>query len=204
MGTVHLQPTATTSSTTTTPTMLLHLVLLTLASASPLHSGKAASPYTNLGCQCSSLTFVDSGGRVQGNCQSADSTGALWCYTSGHSSCQDLAHSARFPANPWSYQACATPAYLPSHQPAYLPSHHVPILPSHQPAYTAPAHHAPVCTAPAYTAPAHHVPAYTAPDYHAPAHHLPTYQQDHAYSGVDQSAGPFAVKAAVAVKLPSN
>merc|ERR1712127_683406 len=188
MGTVHLQPTATTSSTTTTPTMLLHLVLLTLASASPLHSGKAASPYTNLGCQCSSLTFVDSGSRVQGNCQSADSTGALWCYTSRHSSCQDLAHSARFPANPWSYQACATPANLPSHQPAY----------------TAPAHHAPVYTAPAYTAPAHHVPAYTAPAYHAPAHHLPPYQQDHAYSGVDQSAGPFAVKAAAAVKLPSN
>merc|ERR1712127_942548 len=186
MGTVHLQPTATTSSTTTTPTMLLHLVLLTLASASPLHSGKAASPYTNLGCQCSSLTFVDSGGRVQGNCQSADSTGALWCYTSGHSSCQDLAHSARFPTNPWSYQACATPAYLPSQ--------HVPVLPSHQPAYTAPAH-----TAPAYSG-----PAYSAPAYSAPAHHLPTYQQNHAYSGVDQSAGPFAVKAAAAVKLPSN
>merc|ERR1711915_919311 len=41
---------------------------------------KAASPYTNCGCQCSSLTFRDKSGRVQGNCKSADHTGAQWCY----------------------------------------------------------------------------------------------------------------------------
>merc|ERR1711915_1107282 len=35
---------------------------------------KAASPYTNCGCQCSSLTFRDKNGRVQGNCKSADHT----------------------------------------------------------------------------------------------------------------------------------
>jgi len=55
-----------------------------------------------------------------------DSTGAQWCYVdSSHSSCQDLVPSQRFPHNPWSYEACATPA-LGSHicpnYPAY-PSH---------------------------------------------------------------------------------
>ena len=30
---------------------------------------KAASPFTNLGCQCDSLTFLDSYGKVQGNCK---------------------------------------------------------------------------------------------------------------------------------------
>ena len=29
---------------------------------------KGASPFTNLGCQCDSLTFMDSYGKVQGNC----------------------------------------------------------------------------------------------------------------------------------------
>merc|ERR1712066_154422 len=38
-------------------------------------------------------------------------TGARWCYIdpSYGTSCQDLTPSARFPANPWSYEACATP-----------------------------------------------------------------------------------------------
>merc|ERR1712038_1909188 len=40
---------------------------------------KAASPYTNCGCQCSSLTFRDKSGRVQGNCKSADHTGGHQC-----------------------------------------------------------------------------------------------------------------------------
>merc|ERR1711872_86400 len=74
---------------------------------------KAASPYTNCGCQCSSLTFRDKSGRVQGNCKSADHTGAQWCYvdTSVPSTCQDLSYtSVRFPGKPWSYEACATPA----------------------------------------------------------------------------------------------
>merc|ERR1711877_53320 len=74
---------------------------------------KAASPYTNCGCQCSSLTFRDKSGRVQGNCKSTDHTGAQWCYvdTSVPSTCQDLSYtSVRFPGKPWSYEACATPA----------------------------------------------------------------------------------------------
>merc|ERR1712038_256168 len=74
---------------------------------------KAASPYTNCGCQCSSLTFRDKSGRVQGNCKSADHTGAQWCHvdTSVPSTCQDLSYtSVRFPGKPWSYEACATPA----------------------------------------------------------------------------------------------
>merc|ERR1712198_335539 len=74
---------------------------------------KAASPYTNCGCQCSSLTFRNKSGRVQGNCKSADHTGAQWCYvdTIVPSTCQDLSYtSVRFPGKPWSYEACATPA----------------------------------------------------------------------------------------------
>ena len=96
--------------------MKVFLATLALASCSPLEKVvssdlKAASPLTNCGCQCSSLTFVDSAGHVQGNCKSVDSTGARWCYIdpSYGTSCQDLTPSARFPANPWSYEACATP-----------------------------------------------------------------------------------------------
>merc|ERR1711936_959940 len=143
---------------------------------------KAASPFVNLGCQCSSLTFVDSHGQVQGNCRSVDSTGARWCYVDHlPSSCQDLSHSARFPNNPWSYEACSTP---PEHSGAH---HH------HQAAYTAPVH-VPV------QAPAHvHVPAYTAPApvHHAPVYTVPVHQPNHihsAYTGAHQDAGPFAFK----------
>merc|ERR1711902_314446 len=72
---------------------------------------KAASPLINCGCQCSSLTFRDANGVVQGNCLTVDSTGAQWCYVDqAYSSCQDLVPSERFPNNPWSYEACATPA----------------------------------------------------------------------------------------------
>merc|ERR1712186_92722 len=72
---------------------------------------KAASNLVNCGCQCSSLTFRDAKGEGQGNCLTVDSTGAQWCYVdSEYSSCQDLVPSLRFPNNPWSYEACATPA----------------------------------------------------------------------------------------------
>merc|ERR1712137_438188 len=89
------------------------LTLLASATASPLKvtSAKAASPYVNIGCQCSPLTFQDQYGAIQGNCRAADSTGARWCYVDNahSSSCQDKRFSARFPNNPWSYEACATP-----------------------------------------------------------------------------------------------
>jgi len=50
-------------------------------------------------------------GEVQGNCRTVDSTGAQWCYVdTSYSSCSDLVPSLRFPNNPWSYEACATPA----------------------------------------------------------------------------------------------
>merc|ERR1711936_104743 len=146
---------------------------------------KAASPFVNLGCQCSSLTFVDSHGLVQGNCQSVDSTGARWCYVDHlPSTCQDLSHSARFPNNPWTYEACSTP---PEHSGAH---HH------HQPAYTAPVHHAPV-----QHAPVHHAPAYTVPSpvHHAPVYTVPVHQPNHihsAYTGAHRDAGPFAFKSA--------
>merc|ERR1712203_1258483 len=46
--------------------------------------------------------------------------GAQWCYVdSTASTCQDLVPSQRFPHNPWSYQACATPAIGTHLCPAY-------------------------------------------------------------------------------------
>eukprot|EP00092_Neocalanus_flemingeri_P006398 GFUD01006888.1.p1 GENE.GFUD01006888.1~~GFUD01006888.1.p1 ORF type:complete len:118 (-),score=36.75 GFUD01006888.1:45-398(-) len=91
--------------------LALFLALSTVTSQY-LTGPKAASPYVNCDCQCSSLTFQDKSSHIQGNCQSADHTGARWCYVDSahHSSCQDLHHSARFPNNPWSYEACATPS----------------------------------------------------------------------------------------------
>merc|ERR1712215_665167 len=70
---------------------------------------RAASSQVNCGCQCSNLTFRDKYGKVQGNCKSADHTGAKWCYVGGWGSpCQDKRNSKRF-NKPWSYEACATP-----------------------------------------------------------------------------------------------
>merc|ERR1711971_557537 len=141
---------------------------------------KAASPFVNIGCQCSSLTFVDSQGQVQGNCRSVDSTGARWCYVDHlPSSCQDMSQSARFPHNPWSYEACSTP---PEHSAAHQehsgahnhheqPAYTVPV--HHQPTYTVPAHHAPVHHAPIQHTPVHHAPVHHAPVQHVPVHHAP-------------------------------
>merc|ERR1711913_162729 len=90
---------------------LLSALLGDCSEAQDSASEKAASPLINCGCQCSSLTFRDANGVVQGNCLTVDSTGAQWCYVeAAYSSCQDLVPSRRFPNNPWSYEACATPA----------------------------------------------------------------------------------------------
>ena len=108
----------------------------------------------------------------------------VYLYITLSSPTQDLTPSARFPSNPWSYQACATPAYLPYHQEehhveAYQPIHHAPAHGAYQAnhAYTAPGHTA--------NQPAHHAGAYQ-PVHHAPAHG--SYQANHvhssAYSGV--------------------
>merc|ERR1712224_1101562 len=99
-------------------TILATLVLT--ASSLAVEKTKAASSLINCGCQCSSLTFRDSAGVEQGNCKTVDGTGAQWCYVdSTASTCQDLVPSQRFPHNPWSYQACATPAIGTTLCPAY-------------------------------------------------------------------------------------
>merc|ERR1711881_734236 len=101
------------------------------ASSLSVESTKAASSLINCGCQCSSITFLDSAGVEQGNCKTVDGTGAQWCYVdSSASTCQDLVPSERFPHNPWSYEACATPAVgsalcpavvaVPDHAPAHV------------------------------------------------------------------------------------
>merc|ERR1711999_16202 len=146
--------------------ILLSVLVTNVAS---LAVEKAASPYTNLGCQCSSLTFVDSSGHVQGNCRSVDHTGAQWCYVdSHHSSCQDLVYSARFPNNPWSYEACATPPAIPYVQPV------------HQPVYAGQVHQ------PAHAGHVHQ-------PIHAPYHHAP----HHPNIGTYQPSGAFIPKSAV-------
>merc|ERR1712027_251542 len=92
----------------TQATILASLVLS--ASSLSVESTKAASSQINCGCQCSSITFLDSAGVEQGNCKTVDGTGAQWCYVDHlPSTCQDMVPSDRFPHNPWSYEACATP-----------------------------------------------------------------------------------------------
>ena len=63
-----------------------------------------------------------------------DGTGAQWCYVDSSSSiCQDLVLSERFPHNPLSYQACATP-HLGSHLCPVIGADYVhpqPVVPSH-------------------------------------------------------------------------
>merc|ERR1712066_43642 len=107
-------------STMFTLAIILTSLVLSTSSLS-VEKTKAASSLINCGCQCSSLTFRDSAGTEQGNCKTVDGTGAQWCYVdSTLSTCQDLVPSERFPHNPWSYQACATPALG-----SYLcPAHH--------------------------------------------------------------------------------
>merc|ERR1712177_106980 len=108
--------------------------LVLSASSLSVENTKAASSVINCGCQCSSLTFLDSAGVEQGNCKTVDGTGAQWCYVdSTASTCQDLVPSQRFPHNPWSYQACATPAIGTTLCPAIpvipVPDHvHTPVL----------------------------------------------------------------------------
>merc|ERR1712038_1911486 len=99
--------------TISTPLVTLQ-VLATLHNTIALNTAtnnKAASTYVNCDCQCSSLTFQDKFGRIQGNCKSADNTGATWCYVDSRSSCLDKQRSVRFSqsGHAWSYQACSTP-----------------------------------------------------------------------------------------------
>merc|ERR1712066_847021 len=119
-------------STMFTLAIILTSLVLSTSSLS-LESTKAASSSINCGCQCSSITFLDTSGTEQGNCKTVDGTGAQWCYVdSTLSTCQDLVPSERFPHNPWSYEACATPALGSS----LCPADHV-----HAPVVVAPADH---------------------------------------------------------------
>merc|ERR1712098_189017 len=96
--------------TITTVLVLLSPVIRSLKTTDT--NTKAASPYTNCGCQCTNLQFRDKYNKLHGNCASVDHTGAKWCYVDpSQSTCQDLSYtSKRYPGTPWSYEACATPA----------------------------------------------------------------------------------------------
>merc|ERR1712186_19939 len=166
-----------TTPTTTTMQHRGYIVFLGLLSALSIDCSekldsaneKAASPLINCGCQCSSLTFRDANGVVQGNCLTVDSTGAQWCYVdAAYSSCQDLVPSQRFPNNPWSYEACATPAPGSPLCPTYV----APVAPVVPVAPAAPAHvhvepvhvHVPVEPAHVHVEPVH--PTYLPPQPH--------------------------------------
>ncbi|QQP57000.1 Uncharacterized protein FKW44_001848 [Caligus rogercresseyi] len=76
---------------------------------------KAAAPSNNIRdcfCQCSSLTFMDNRGRVNGNCNTIFN-GAQWCYITKEAAknrdCPDAIPSRRFPGRMWSHFSCATP-----------------------------------------------------------------------------------------------
>ena len=88
------------------------LLLVTIASSAALGlevDSKAASRQVNCECQCSNIEFRDKYGKLNGNCKSADTTGALWCYVDNRfNRCSDLSTSQRF-GKFWSYEACATP-----------------------------------------------------------------------------------------------
>jgi hypothetical protein len=85
-------------------------------------SAKAASSQVNCRCQCSSITFLDKYGQINGNCRSADRTGALWCYVDPrYSQCPDLQRSVRFQSL-WSYNACATPELTSRLCSGYVPA----------------------------------------------------------------------------------
>merc|ERR1711884_481053 len=76
---------------------------------------KAASPYENYGCQCDRYTWVDTYGKIQGNCKSSDSTRGRWCYVQPGNTCSDIQYSKNRRDSygrlrQWSYEACATPA----------------------------------------------------------------------------------------------
>ena len=60
-------------------------------------------------CQCSSYTWTDKRGSVQGNCKSTY-RGKQWCYVdTRNKNCEDLQWGTSV-RKQWSYQACSTPA----------------------------------------------------------------------------------------------
>merc|ERR1711892_967298 len=71
------------------------------------NNGNHHNTGNSYGCSCTSLSFSDHYGNVNGNCRSSDHGKGSWCYTTGWSSgCTDLHSSSKYPNNPWSYQAC--------------------------------------------------------------------------------------------------
>merc|ERR1712126_116444 len=91
---------------------ILTILLIAHTSTAQTTNTKAASFRVNCNCQCSDLTFRDKFNRIQGNCKTADNTGAQWCYTEYGSTCEDQQRSTRFgrQGKTWSYQACSTPS----------------------------------------------------------------------------------------------
>merc|ERR1712226_888901 len=53
------------------------------------------------GCRCTSLTWRDHYGNINGNCRSSDPGKGAWCYTTGwNQGCHDYQSSKQYPNNP--------------------------------------------------------------------------------------------------------
>ncbi|CAB4065196.1 unnamed protein product [Lepeophtheirus salmonis] len=100
------------NSSSETGKILILSVFMAVSSAQDI-TLKAPSLSVNCGCQCSNYAFVDTHRRTQGNCNSADQTGAKWCYVDRGHTCQDSRRSGRRDnygrRRQISYEACATP-----------------------------------------------------------------------------------------------
>merc|ERR1711915_536097 len=60
-------------------------------------SNNHGSHYNTNQCSCTSLSFTDHYGNINGNCRSHDAGKGSWCYTTGwNSGCSDLQSSSRF------------------------------------------------------------------------------------------------------------
>jgi len=108
---------------------------------------RAPSVVFNYGCQCTNLIYRDEDGKVDGNCESGDESGAQWCYVEAGSPCRDIQTTTQGPN--WSYQACATPSS--STDLLYLDSTIIVELPSFTPVTSCPVDSYPVSASGAVT-----------------------------------------------------
>merc|ERR1712186_253565 len=126
MGPVQVSHSSQTRHHLTMFNFLLLVTLAVIATASPVEventETKASSPLINCGSQCSSLTFRDANGVVQGNCLTVDTTGAQWCYVDpAYSSCQDSCPPRGSPTTPGLTRPAPPLLWAPLSVPVLLP-----------------------------------------------------------------------------------
>eukprot|EP00092_Neocalanus_flemingeri_P107792 GFUD01138359.1.p1 GENE.GFUD01138359.1~~GFUD01138359.1.p1 ORF type:complete len:115 (+),score=33.26 GFUD01138359.1:49-393(+) len=93
--------------------LLLAVVLIATTMSKDLVRAPAAVTPDNCDCQCDGTTYLDQHDTVQGNCQSADTSGRKWCYISPDQktkeACKDgFDYDSRYNLFK-SYAACSSP-----------------------------------------------------------------------------------------------